>query len=138
MITGEGRIRPHDEILTDLSRLKPGVIGWGYLTADADFLGFFNQDPDWVSYFVYRDPRDQLISSILYAINIHKGHAMHEYYAILTLDEAIKAAITGNDRDDQLHLPNPYERYEKYFGWFDIPNTLCLRLRTSSTIRKTA
>jgi hypothetical protein len=127
VITGEGRIRSHDEILQDLNELKPGVIGWGYLTAEADFQSFFNQHPDLVSYFVYRDPRDQLISSILYAVDIHQGHAMHEYYANLPLDEAIKAAIIGDDRTDQLHLPNPHERYAKYFGWLDTPNTLCLR-----------
>jgi len=127
VITAEGRIRSHDEILQDLSRLKPGVIGWGYLTADADFQSFFRKHPALISYFVYRDPRDQLISSILYAINIHQGHAMHDFYSNLPLDEAIKAAIIGNDRTDQTHLPSPYQRYKKYFGWLDTPNTLCLR-----------
>ena len=127
MITGEGRIRSHHEILNDLNRLKSGVIGWGYVTSEPDFQAYFNQQKDLVSYFVYRDPRDQLLSSIFYATNIHQTHALHDVYSNLPLDEAIKLAIIGNNRPDHLNLPNPYERYAKYLGWFNTPNTLCLR-----------
>ncbi|MEJ2448827.1 MAG: hypothetical protein P8Y37_12930, partial [Anaerolineales bacterium] len=105
LMTREGRIGATDEILYDLQDWNTGVIGWGYVTADPVYQSFFNEQQNVISYFVFRDPRDQLLSSIFYAINMHQGHALHDFYSNLPLDEAIRAAITGNDQQNHLYLP---------------------------------
>jgi hypothetical protein len=127
MITPEGRNRTNREVRRDLQSLKPGVIGWGYLRSDDDFLRFFSEVLQVKSFFVYRDPRDRLISSIFYAVDIHKGHAQHEFYTKLDLNERIKVAITGRDEPGLLHLPNIREHYDRFLGWLDHPQVLCMK-----------
>lgn len=127
MITGKGRQRSQGEILDDLKGLKPGTMGWGYLRSYPEYLQFFAEHPEIISFFVYRDPRDQLISSIYYAVDIHLDHAQHEYYSGISMDERIKTEILGRDAPDLLHLPNVRQHYEEYLNWLDCPEVLCLR-----------
>jgi len=127
MITGEGRHRSTEEVLNDLNHLKPGVLGWGYLRSLPEITQFFEGNMMTRSFFVYRDPRDQLISSIFYAVDIHLAHAQHDYYSSLTMDERIKTEILGRDEPGLLHLPNVRDHYEYYLGWLDCPDVLCLR-----------
>jgi len=127
MITGEGRQRSKDEILDDLTGIKPGTMGWGYLRSYPEYIRFFEEHPDMISFFVYRDPRDQLISSIFYAVDIHLEHAQHEYYTGISMDERIKTEILGRDEPDLLHLPNVRQHYDEYLRWLDCPEVLCLR-----------
>jgi len=126
-ITAEGRLRSSAEILADLKRLKSGAIGWGYLRSDPKNRQFFDSRQDIHAFFVYRDPRDRLISSIFYAVGIHKAHAQHDFYTSLPMDERITAAIRGRDEPGLLHLPNVREHYDRYLGWLKDPQVLCLR-----------
>lgn len=127
MITREGRNRTSDEILRDLCRLKSGIIGWGYLRANPEYIKFFQQHPDLLSFFVYRDPRDQLISSIFYAVDIHKAHAQHDHYSSICMDDRITTAICGRNEPGLLYLPNIREQYDRYLAWLDCPNVFCIR-----------
>jgi len=127
MITPAGRNRTTDEILSDLQRLKSGTIDWGYLRSEPAYLQFFAEHPQVLSFFVYRDPRDRLISSIFYAVDIHKAHAQHDFYASLPMAERITAAIQGRDEPGLLHLPNVREQYQRYLDWLTCPLVLCLR-----------
>jgi hypothetical protein len=127
MITPEGRNRSTQEILKDLQKLRAGAIGWGYLRSEPDFVDYFNCHKDCFSFFVYRDPRDRLISSIFYAVEIHKGHAQHDFFSSMPMDERITAAIKGRDEPGLLHLPNIKEQYARYIGWHDCPTVLCLQ-----------
>ena len=127
MITCEGRKRSSSEVLGDLGRLKSGMIGWGYLQANPEFIEYFNQHPNLLSFFVYRDPRDQLISSIFYAVDIHTAHAQHDFYASIDMDHRINTAISGREEPGLLHLPNIRQQYDRYLDWLDCPNVFCLR-----------
>lgn len=126
-ITAEGRIRSKKEILSDLKTLRSGAIGWGYLTSDADYVKFIENHPDLISFFVYRDPRDRLISSIFYAVDIHPGHAQHKYYKSISMEERIKTEILGRDVPGLEHLPNIRDQYARYIEWLDCPSVLCLK-----------
>jgi hypothetical protein len=115
-----------DEILGQLSRRPRGVIGWGYVDATLENVAFLCQ-PERVNYFIYRDPRDMLISHIFYATDMHEGHGMHEYYQNLSdFDERLKVAITGIDRDG-LYMVNVRQRYEGVLQWLGQPSVLCIR-----------
>ena len=125
-ITAEGRKRSQGEILKDLRSLKSGAIGWGYLTSKPEYVQFVESHPELISFFIYRDPRDRLISSIFYAVDIHQGHAQHDYYSSIPMDERIKTEILGRDVPGLEHLPNIYEHYARYIGWLDCPSVLCM------------
>jgi len=126
-ITAEGRKRTQKEIINDLKQLKAGAIGWGYLTAKPEYQQYIEEHPNLISFFVYRDPRDRLISSIFYALEIYKGHAQHNYYSKIPMDDCIKTGILGRDGPGLEYLPDTKTHYDRYIEWLDCPSVLSLR-----------
>lgn len=125
-ITKEGRRRTKEEILGELENLSRGVIGWGYVEATPANVAFLCQ-PGRVNYFIYRDPRDMLVSQVFFATDMHEEHGMHEYYKSLPdFDARLKAAITGVEKDG-LKMVSVKQRYEGVFQWLEQKNVLCLR-----------
>jgi sulfotransferase 6B1 len=115
-----------DETLVQLKRIPRGIIGWGYVDATPENIACLCQ-PERVNYFIYRDPRDMLVSHIFFATDMHTGHGMHEYYKGLSdFDERLKVAITGIDQDG-LYMVSVKQRYEGVFQWLEQPSVLCIR-----------
>jgi len=125
-ITKDGRRKTKDKVLSELKRIPPGIIGWGYVEASPENVTFLCQ-PDRVNYFIYRDPRDLLISQVFFATDMQEEHGMHEYYNSLPdFGERLKVAITGIDRDG-LHMVSVRQRYEGVFQWLEQKNVMCIR-----------
>jgi hypothetical protein len=78
-ITKNGRRKTKEEILGELKHIPNGVIGWGYVEPSAENVSFLCQSHR-VNYFIYRDPRDMLISQIFFATDMHEEHGMHTFY----------------------------------------------------------
>lgn len=125
-ITPDGRRRTDEEILDDLRAIPNGVIGWGYVDAtpaNASFLTSAGR----VNYFIYRDPRDLLVSQVFFATDMHEGHGMHAYYNSLPdFGERLKVAITGIDLDG-LKMVSVKGRYDGVFQWLERKNVMCIR-----------
>jgi hypothetical protein len=122
---GGGR-RTAKQVAGDLKRIPRGVIGWGYVEASPENLVILCK-PDRVNYFVYRDPRDLLVSQVFFATDMHAGHGMHEFYKSLpNFGERLKVAITGIDRDG-LKMVSVKQRYEGVFEWLEQPHVMCIR-----------
>lgn len=125
-IEKEGGRRKEEEILGELKSVPRGVISWGYLEATPGNVAFLCK-PDRVNYFIYRDPRDMLVSQVFFATDMHEEHGMHEHYNSLPdFNERLKVAITGIDRDG-LHMVNVKQRYEGVFQWLEQKNVMCIR-----------
>ena len=125
-ITKEGRRKTQAEILWELEHVPRGVIGWGYVEATKENVSVLTQSGH-VNYFIYRDPRDMLVSQVFFATDMHEKHGMHEYYNSLPDFAArLKVAITGIDRDG-LHMVSVKQRYEGVFEWLNTPSVMCLR-----------
>lgn len=125
--TPKGRKRTESEILHDLSRIGSGEIGWGYLFDDPSYLQVLDGDGA-IGFQLIRDPRDKIISQILYALEIHEGHRMREYYLneLDSMEERISATIVGVD-DPDFPLADIRTVYERYRGWMRHPNAMLLR-----------
>jgi hypothetical protein len=122
----EGGRRTAEDILADLKSLPDGVIGWGYVDATPENASFLTSDGR-VNFFIYRDPRDLLISQVFFATDMHEEHGMHDYYNSLPDFAArLNVAITGIDRDG-LKMVSVRQRYEGVFQWLEQKNTMCLR-----------
>jgi hypothetical protein len=135
-ITKEGRRKPKEEILAELQRTPKGVIGWGYVEASAENTAFLCQ-ADRVNYFIYRDPRDMLVSQVFYATDINEEHGIHEYYNSLPdLGARLKVAITGIDKDE-LHMVSVKQRYEGVFQWLAQKHVMCIRFEDLINQRET-
>ena len=125
-ITKDGRRKTNDEVVNEIQRVPNGVIGWGYVEATPENIALLCQ-PGRVNYFIYRDPRDMLISQVFFATDMHEEHGMHEYYNSLSdFGERLKVAITGIDRDG-LHMVSVKQRYEGVFQWLEQKHVMCIR-----------
>lgn len=125
-ITKEGRRKTKEEILGELENLPRGVIGWGYVEATPENASFLTRAGR-VNYFIYRDPRDMLVSQVFFATDMHEEHGMHEYYKSLPdFGARLKVAITGIDRDG-LKMVSVKQRYEGVFAWLEQKNVMCIR-----------
>jgi hypothetical protein len=125
-IAKAGRRKTKEEILGGLKSIPNGVIGWGYIEATPENVSFLCQ-PDRVNYFIYRDPRDMLVSQVFFATDMHEEHGMHEYYNSLPgFSDRLKVAISGIDRDG-LYMVNVKQRYEGVFEWLEQRNVMCIR-----------
>jgi len=125
-IEKSGRRKTKEEILADLKRVPDGVIGWGYLEATRENVSFLTAAGR-VNYFIYRDPRDMLVSQVFFATDMHEEHGMHQFYKSLPdFGERLRVAITGIDRDG-LYMVNVAQRYEGVFQWLEQKNVMCVR-----------
>ena len=125
-ITKEGRRKSHEEVLDDLKRIPRGVIGWGYVEASPENVAFLCR-PERVNFFIYRDPRDMLVSQVYFATDMYEEHGMHAYYKSLPdFGSRLKAAIAGVDHDEA-KMVSVKQRYDGVFRWLEQPHVLCLR-----------
>lgn len=121
----DGGRRTVDSIVSDLKSVPQGVIGWGYIEATSENVDVLCQ-PGRVNYFIYRDPRDMLISQVFFATDMHEEHGMHEHYNSLPdFGERLKVAITGIDRDE-LYMVSVKQRYEGVFQWLGQKHVMCI------------
>ncbi len=115
-----------DDILVDLQRVPDGVIGWGYVDATKENASFLTSAGR-VNYFMYRDPRDMLVSQVFYATDMQEEHGMHQYYNSLPdFSARLKVAISGIDKDG-LKMVSVKQRYEGVFQWLEQKNVMCIR-----------
>ncbi len=116
-----------EAVLANIRRMRPGDIGYGYVSATQPFITALT-GPKRATIFVYRDPRDMVVSHIFYATQMHPGHWMRHYYTekLHTMEERINAAIQGVEEPGS-ELTAVRRRYEGYLGWLDQPEVLCLR-----------
>jgi len=125
-IEKKGRRKTEGEVLNELKRIPRGVIGWGYVEASPENISFLCK-PDRVNYFIYRDPRDMLVSQVFFATDMNEEHGMHEYYKSLPdFGERLKVAITGIDQDG-LYMVSVKQRYASVFEWLEQSNVMCIR-----------
>ena len=118
---------PQDKVLANLKAMRSGDIGYGYLGCEEPYRNILTS-PEWAAIFIYRDPRDVIVSSVFYISELNPDHALHEYYnrEFETIEKRINAEITGIDNPE-----NPYsgvrKRFDKYIDWLDQPSVLSLR-----------
>jgi hypothetical protein len=116
-----------EAILVKLKRMRPGDIAYGYLAARQPYIDVLAQ-PNRATVFVFRDPRDVIISHVFYATEMHPGHGMHRYYTevLENMEQRIDAAIQGVQEPDS-ELSSVRTKFQAYLGWLEQPDVLCLR-----------
>ncbi len=82
------------------------------------------RSPGFIPYFVFRDPRDAVVSHVFYVTEMEARHAHHAYYQSLPdFDTRLKVSILGRP-DTDIEFPNVAERFAPYVGWLDQPEVL--------------
>lgn len=119
--------QPPEAVLANIQRMRPGDIGYGYVHASEPFISALTATGR-ATIFVYRDPRDMIVSHVFYATQMHPGHGMHAYYkdVLTSMEERIAAAIRGVSAAG-FELDPIRDKYARYTGWLEQPAVLCLR-----------
>ena len=118
---------PPESVLKNLERMRSGDIAYGYIHTCEPFISLLSA-PGRACVFVYRDPRDTIVSHVFYATQMHAGHGMHQYYnqTLHTMEERINAAILGVE-EPGAELSSIRHKYDDYLGWLVQPGILALR-----------
>jgi sulfotransferase 6B1 len=120
-----GRKRTPEQALTWLDALRPLDVASAHLFALPAVLTRVTTSA-YVSYFIFRDPRDVVVSHVFYVTEMEKRHVHHEYYQSLPdFNARLKVSILGRP-DANIEFPNIAERFTPYLGWLDRPEVLAI------------
>ena len=115
-------------LIKKINKIKKGELVRGHL--------FYNEqiakallEKDIINYFIYRDPRDIVISEANYLYDMNKWHRLHKYFKKFPkLEDRIMFSIMGNDfYKTKIDYPNIKNRFMMYFPWSNSKNTFSIR-----------
>lgn len=118
------KMRSQSQIDSKIAAIVPGeVLGTHLYHSPATAAAF--QKINALHLFIWRDPRDVLLSEAHYLAKMNKWHAMHKTFAALPDSEAcVRLAITGTE---DRRYPGAEERVGAYMGWLSTPSCVSLR-----------
>ena len=121
-----GEKRSVDEALAYLNTLRPLDVSAAHLLAWPEVVERV-ASPDFVPFFIFRDPRDVVVSHVFYIAEMLPDHHHHHYYAeeLHSFDERLMVSILGLP-DGDVEFPNIAERFSLYIDWLDRPEVLKL------------
>ncbi len=118
-----GRKRGEDETSGWLDSLRPLDITSAHLFARPEVIRRV-ATPAFVSYFIFRDPRDVVVSHVFYVTDMEPHHVHHAYYQSLPdFNSRLMVSILGRP-DAGVEFPDIAARFEPYIGWLDQPAVL--------------
>lgn len=85
-----------------------------------------------VPYFIFRDPRDVVVSHVFYVTDMEARHVHHAYYQSLpNFNARLSVSILGRpavetcpEPSRRVEFPNIADRFAPYLGWLDQPAVL--------------
>jgi len=80
-----------------------------------------------VQYFIYRDPRDLVLSEAHYLRSMNRWHKLHPVFRELpSIEASISLAIRGfaSGTEMGLQYPDIASRFRRYYGWIE-SSTVC-------------
>ncbi len=120
-----GRKRAPEEALSWLDSLRPRDIASAHLFAREESIKQVCA-PNFIPYFIFRDPRDVVVSHVFYVTDMEARHVHHDYYQSLPdFNARLSVSILGRP-DADIEFPNIAERFAPYLGWLDQPAVLAL------------
>lgn len=126
-----GRKRAPEQAIRWLESLRPRDIASAHLFARPEAVARVSM-PDFVPYFIFRDPRDVAVSHVFYVTEMEPNHVHHAYYQSLSdFDARLKASILGlpdldtrPERSRRVEFPDIARRFAPYLGWLDQPRVM--------------
>ncbi len=118
-----GHKRTPEQALAWLGALQPLDVASAHLFAHPAAIARL-ATPLFVPFFIFRDPRDVVVSHVFYVTEMEKRHVHHDYYASLPdFNSRLKVSILGRP-DDDVEFPDIAARFAPYLGWLDEPAVL--------------
>ena len=118
-----GHKRAPQHALAWLDSLSPRDIASAHLFARPDAITRITSSA-FIPYFIFRDPRDVVVSHVFYVTEMEMRHVHHAYYASLPdLASRLKVSILGRSNSDA-EFPDIAARFAPYLGWLDQPSVM--------------
>jgi hypothetical protein len=115
-----GRKRTPEQALAWLDSLRSRDVASAHLFARPDVIARVTS-PAFLPYFIFRDPRDVVVSHVFYVTEMEARHVHHDYYVSLPdFDSRLTISILGRP-DFGVEFPNIAARFAPYLGWLDQP-----------------
>src|SRR5215216_3514483 len=96
-----------------LDSLHPADVASAHLFARPDAVTRVTS-PAFVPYFIFRDPRDVVVSHVFYVTDMEARHIHHDYYqSLLDFNARLNVSILGRS-DTNIEFPNIAERFAPY------------------------
>lgn len=126
-----GRKRTPEQALAWLDSLHAGDIASAHLFARQEVVERVCTS-SFVPYFIFRDPRDVVVSHVFYVTDMEARHVHHEYYQSLPdfnarLAVSILGRLDTHTRPEpgrRVEFPNIADRFIPYLGWLDQPSVM--------------
>lgn len=120
-----GKKRDAQQALNWLDALRPCDVASAHLFARPEAVARVCSEK-FAPYFIFRDPRDVVVSHVFYVTDMEARHVHHEYYKSLPdFDARLKVSILGRS-DTNIEFPNIAERFAPYLGWLDHKEVLTI------------
>jgi sulfotransferase 6B1 len=111
-----GRKRDPEQAIQWLDLLRPGDVASAHLFARPEAITRVCS-ADFIPYFIFRDPRDVVVSHVFYVTDMEARHVHHNYYQSLPDFHArLNVSILGRP-DPDIEFPNIADRFAPYLGW---------------------
>jgi hypothetical protein len=120
-----GQKRSPEQALGWLDSLRPGDIASAHLFARPETVNRVCSTR-FIPYFIFRDPRDVVVSHVFYVTDMEALHVHHEYYASLPdLESRLRVSILGRP-EAGVEFPDIAARFAPYLGWLDQPSVMAI------------
>jgi len=120
-----GAKRAPGQSLRWLDSLRPCDVASAHLFARTEAVARVCS-PKFIPYFIFRDPRDVVVSHVFYVTEMESRHVHHAYYQSLPdFNARLTVSILGRP-DADVEFPNIADRFAPYLGWLDRPEVLAI------------
>ncbi len=117
--------RSPEQALKWLDSLRPGDVASAHLFARPEAVERV-VSKRFIPYFIFRDPRDVVVSHVFYVTNMEAHHVHHEYYQSLPdFNARLNVSILGRP-DAGIEFPDIAARFEPYLDWIQHPEVLTI------------
>jgi hypothetical protein len=134
-----GEKRAPEQAFAWLDSLRPCDIASAHLFARPEAVTRVCS-PAFVPYFIFRDPRDVVVSHVFYVTDMEARHVHHDYYQSLPdFNERLKTSILGRpelanravkspqgERSRSIEFTNIADRFAPYLSWLDHAEVLMI------------
>jgi len=132
------RERSQGAHLQRISWMVPGEVVGAHIFYDPAYAEELTKR-NCIHFFIYRDPRDVVVSEAHYLTRMNRWHRMHRYFAkhLKTDEERISAAILGvADPGFPYDYPNVAMRFARYRGWLGRDDVFSIRFEDLTTAHR--
>lgn len=120
-----GAKRAPEQAIKWLDSLRPRDVASAHLFARPEAVARVCSSK-FIPYFIFRDPRDVVVSHVFYVTEMESRHVHHAYYQSLPdFDSRLMVSILGRP-DSNIEFSNIADRFAPYLDWLNHPEVLAI------------